>query len=61
MEEKRYPYLGRNLKAVIQFLEKDTGVCVASFSDEYKYGKYGHYDENDFPPLPSGETIILHN
>lgn len=67
MEEKSYPYLGRNYvddKAyVVMFLEPDTGVVVMNetVNTRIRFGMYGGFAEEKFEPLPPSECVRLSN
>ena len=67
MEEKNYPYLGRNYvdgKAyVVMFLEPDTGVVVMNdtVGTRIRFGMYGGFAEEKFEVLPPDECVRLSN
>lgn len=68
MEEKSYPYLGRNFvndKAyIVLFTEPDTGVVVLDDTDDstrIKFGMYGGFAEERFEVLPPDVCVRLQN
>ena len=67
MEERTYPYLGRNFvndKAyIVLFTEPETGVVVLNDTDSerIKFGMYGSFAEERFEVLPSDVCVRLQN
>ena len=67
MEEKNYPYLGRNYvngKAyIVLFLEPETGVVVMDDTEgsRIRFGMYGGFAEEKFEVLPPDECVRLSN
>lgn len=62
-----YPYLGRSYvndkPYVVLFLEENKGVIVVNETgdDNYKFGKYGEFEENSFEFLPQEEVVRIGN
>ena len=67
MEERTYPYLGRNFvndKAyIVLFTEPETGVVVLNDTDSerIKFGLYGSFAEERFEILPPDVCVRLQN
>ena len=67
MEERVYPYLGRNFvndKAyIVLFTEPDTGVVVLNDTENtrIKFGLYGSFAEERFEVLPPDVCVRLQN
>jgi hypothetical protein len=67
MEQKKYPYLGKNIidgKAyVVMFLDEDNGVVVMNETDNprIKFGMLAGFDESAFEILPPDECVRLQN
>lgn len=67
MEEKNYPYLGRNYvngKAyVVMFLEPEFGVVVMDETEgeRIRFGMYGDFAEEQFEVLPPEVCVRLSN
>jgi len=63
----KYPYLG--IKSVddknvtVLFTERDKGVVVGNETDndEYRFGKYGDFDEEEYDFLPQNMCVRLNN
>lgn len=63
-----YPYLGTkkiedDKMIVIFFTENNKGVVVMSETqdEEYRFGRYGIFDENEFELLGEGICVRLNN
>ena len=63
----RYPYLGVKTvdakQVTVLFTERDKGVVVSSETgdDEYRFGKYGDFAEDEYDFMPQNMCVRLNN
>ena len=63
-----YPYLGERFiagqKVVVMFTEENEGTVVMSnidFMDEYRFGRHGKFNEDDFDFFPADSCVRINN